>query len=292
MTPHYLLNLVHADMCNKSHPVTEFTMKDLKTLNINRPNSTAYSSLQSSKPDFMKSTVACPNHSQKASKSDREASSLKFIPSFEDFGSSSDSETLHYRFKESLDHVKGSQEKYLEAKFEDYSDGKVLGVAKQLLDDSCKFVVQMLDFMEELYKSCHESFGATTGAWELVCHCLEKLFTEEFKPSLRLSIEQDLVDSRSAFIGVMHTAFSLNVKVRELTTVGLKNHHSTTTSHVRFVMKMASNQRKGDNNTSLLAKYEALKKDHDATKKTNKSLESRIDKLMRWAEKTNGKKLD
>jgi predicted nucleic acid-binding Zn-ribbon protein len=150
----------------------------------------------------------------------------------------------------------------------------------------------MLDFMEELYKSCHESFGATTGAWELVCHCLEKLFTEEFKPSLKLSIEQDLVDSRSAFIGVMHTAFSLNVKVRELTTVGLKNHHSTTTSHVRFVMKMASNQRKGDDNTSLMAKYDTLKKDHEATKKTNRALESRIDKLMTWAEKTGGKKLD
>ena len=103
----------------------------------------------------------------------KEALSLKFIPSFEDFGSSSDSETLHYRFKEALAHVKEAQEKYLESRLRDLSNGKVLGVVKQLLDDSCKFVVQMLDSMEELYKSCHESFGATTGAWELVCHCWE-----------------------------------------------------------------------------------------------------------------------
>jgi len=114
-----------------------------------------------------------------------------------------------------------------------------------------------------------------------VCHCLEKLFTEEFKASLKLSIEQDLVDSRSAFVGVLHSAFSLNVKVsRELTTVGLKNHHSTTTSHVRFVMKMASNQRKcDDKNSSLVTKYEALQKENAATAKSMKSLESRLDKL-------------
>ena len=36
------------------------------------------------------------------------------------------------------------------------------------------------------------------------------LFTEALKPSsLKLSIEQDLADSRSAFVGVMHTTFSL-----------------------------------------------------------------------------------
>jgi len=40
MTPHYLLNLVHANMCNKPYPTTEFTVKDLKTLEVNRPNST------------------------------------------------------------------------------------------------------------------------------------------------------------------------------------------------------------------------------------------------------------
>jgi len=77
------------------------------------------------------------------------------------------------------------------------------------------------------------------------------------------------VDSRSAFIGVMHSAFSLNIKVRELTTVGLKNRHSTTTSHVRFIMKMASNQRKGDDkNSSQVAKYETLQRENAATAKS------------------------
>ena len=75
-------------------------------------------------------TVAYPNHAQKASKTMREASSSKFIPSFKDFRSSSDSETLHYCFKEALDYVKGAQEKYLESRLEDLANGKVLGVAK------------------------------------------------------------------------------------------------------------------------------------------------------------------
>ena len=139
MTPHYLLNLVHADMCNKPYLTTEFTVKDRKTFEVNCLNSpayfalqtTAYSSLQSSKLDFMKTTAACPNHAQKASKmvTRRVASSLKFIPSLEDFGSSSDSESLHYCFKEALAYVQGAQEKYVKSRLEDLANGKVLGVA-------------------------------------------------------------------------------------------------------------------------------------------------------------------
>ena len=75
-------------------------------------------------------------------------------------------------------------------------------------------------------------------------------------------------------------AFSLNVKVSELITVNLKKHDSTTMSHVPFVMKMASNQGKGeDKKISLQVKYEALQKEHTATAKAMKSLESRLDKL-------------
>ena len=62
--------------------------------------------------------------------------------------------------------------------------------------------------------------------------------------------------------------------------MGLKNYHSTTTSHVHFVMKMASNQRKGDDkNSSLVAKYEALQRENAATPNSMKSLKSRLEKL-------------
>jgi len=50
---------------------------------------------------------------------------------------------------------------------------------------------------------------------------------------------------------------------------------------VHFVMRMASNSRKGDdNNTSLQPKYDALVKKNETQDKLNKSLESRIDKLL------------
>jgi hypothetical protein len=46
-------------------------------------------------------------------------------------------------------------------------------------------------------------------------------------------------------------------------------------------MKMASNSRKGDdNNASLQSKYDALVKKNETQDKLNKSLESRIDKLL------------
>ena len=228
----------------------------------------------------------------KATKQVRDSAPLKFIPSFPDFGTSSDSESMQYRFKQSLEHIRDKQEKYIESRLEDHPNREVMEIATQLLSDSCKFITQMLDFMEELYSACHESFGASAEAWELVCHCLEELFTKELKPSLKFCVSQDLIEPRSAFVGVLHASFSLNVKVRELTQVGLKNHHSTTTSHVRFVMKMAKSQRKGgeDKLGPLQAKFDKLQLEHNKLKdsqekeqvnvaKSFKNLESRLDKL-------------
>ena len=76
----------------------------------------------------------------------------------------------------------------------EHPDHRVLSISKQLLDDSCKFIRQMLGFMEEIYASCYDSFGATTEAWELVTHCVIEVFTKELKPSLKLCVAQDLVD--------------------------------------------------------------------------------------------------
>ena len=291
-TPHFLLNMMYADMCSKRYATIDLQVKDFKNLGINRPDATAYYALQADKPDFMVATSTCPSHSLKATKQVRDAAPLKFIPSFLDFGTSSDSESMQYRFKQSLEHIRDKQEKYIESRLEYHSNREVMEIATQLLSDSCKFINQMLDFMEELYSACHDSFGASTEAWELVCHCLEELFTKELKPSLKFCVSQDLIEPRNAFIGSLHAAFSLNVKVRELTQVGLKNHHSTTTSHVRFVMKMAKSQRKGgdDKIGPLQIKFDKLQLEHTKLKESNekeqvsiaksfKNLESRLDKL-------------
>jgi hypothetical protein len=125
-------------------------------------------------------------------------------------------------------------------------DARLLSISKQLLEDSCKFIQQMLSFMEEVYASCSASFGATTEAWDLVSHCVIELFTKELKPSLQLCVAFDLVNLKASLIGAVHTAFHMNGKVRELTRIGLKNHHSTTTSHVMFVMQMAKVSRKAE----------------------------------------------
>ena len=298
-TPHFLLNMMYADMCSKRYASIDLQVKDFKNLGINRPDATAYYALQADKPDFMVATSPCPSHSVKAVKAVRDSAPLRFIPSFADFGTSSDSESMQYRFKQSLDHIRDKQEKYIESRLEDHPNREVIEIATQLLSDSCKFITQMLDFMEELYSACNESFGASAEAWELVCHCLEELFTKELKPSLKFCVSQDLIESRNAFVGVLHATFSLNVKVRELTQVGLKNHHSTTTSHVRFVMKMSKSQRKGgdDKLAPLQAKFDKLHLDHTKLKEEQlkdqatmakglKNLESRLDKLRDAQAKT------
>ena len=195
---------------------------------------------------------------------------------------------MHFKFKASLDHIKGERERYIESRLSDHPDHRVLSVAKQLLEDSCKFIRQMLSFMEEIYSACYDSFGATSEAWELVSHCIEEVFTKELKPCLKYCVAQDLVDVKDALIGVVHTAFSLNCKLRELTSIGLKNHHSTTTSHVRFVMKMAktsrksetkgkSSQEKSSSDTKLLSTISALEKENNELKSHIKRVESRLD---------------
>jgi hypothetical protein len=291
-TPHYILNMMYADMCSKRYASIDLQAKDFKNLGVNRPDATACYALQADRPDFMVASVHCPSHVLKVSKQVRDSAPIKFIPSYADFGTSSDGESMQYRFKKSLEHIKSRQEKYVESRLEDHPNREVITIAMQLLNDSCKFISQMLDFMEELYSACQQSFGASTEAWELVCHCIDELFTKELKPSLKFCVSPDLSESRNAFIGALHVSFSLNVKLRELTQVGLKNHHSTTTSHVRFVMKMAKNQRKGgeDKLAPLQAKFDKLQLEHNKMKeahekdqasllRTLKNLESRLDKV-------------
>jgi hypothetical protein len=150
----------------------------------------------------------------------------------------------------------------------------------------------MLGFMEEIYVSCVEAFGATTKAWVLVCHCVRELFTKELKPCLKYSVKMDLLDVQDALVGVVHCAFSLNCKIRELTSVGLKNHHSTTTSHIRFVMKMAKSSRTVDSgkakvageqtaiDTKLQATVSTLQKENKELKSYLQRLESRLDSII------------
>ena len=278
VTPHYILNLISADMCSSNFPKILLGDKELVRMNLKRPDATSYYALLTDKPDFMLTSKQCHGHVYKASKTEIEKSLFKFIPSYQDFGRSSDSESLHHRFRRSLWHVAERQERYIESRLADYKGGKAFGIAKQLLDDCLNFVREMLDFMEELYSACNDSFNASSEAWELVCNCLEDLFTKEFKPSLRFCVAQDLVDVRESMIGVVHTAFSLNTKVRELNTIRLKNHSSTTTSHVRFVMKMAKSSNKTTDKFDTLKKDHAkLQEDHESLKKQHEALKKQLD---------------
>ena len=145
--------------------------------------------------------------------------------------------------------------------------------------------------MDEIYAACFDSFGATSEAWDLVCHCIEEMFTKELKPCLKHCVAQDLVDIKGALIGVVHTVFSLNCKVRELTSVGLKSHHSTTTLHIRFVMKMTKSScksetkakgltKKSTNETKLMSTIAGLEKEKSDLKTHVKRVESHLDSFI------------
>ena len=282
---HYIFNIVTADMCGKSSPKIALEDKDLNRLGVRKPDASAFFAIQADKPDFMLSATSCPSYSYKASKSEKDKAMIRFIPSFEDFGNNSDSGSLHHRFKTSLKHTKSKQRKYIESRLDNHPNREVKDISLQCLEDSCDMVFMILDFMVDLYTACNESFDATAEAWELACHYLNELFVKELKPCLSHSVTSDLVEAREAMVDVLHTSFALNSKLRELLAVGLKNHPSTTTSHVRFVMKMSKASKKAEDKTSglqnkyntLSAAHGDLKKELDDMKSLAKRLESRID---------------
>ena len=300
-TPHLILNLMHADMCSKTGPKIPLDQRDMIRHGIRRSDADAFYALQSDKPEFMITKDLCPNFIYKTTSAQKSAATFKFIPSHEDFGNGLDSDSLHHKFKSSLDYVKGKSDRYIESSLGDHPDHRAYTVAKQLLDDSCKFISQMLGFMEEVYTSCYDSFGASSEAWELVCHCVQEIFTKELKPSLKHCVAQDLVHVESALLGVVHSAFSLNCKIRELTSVGLKNHHSTTTSHVRFVLKMAKSDRKSEGTSSKnksgsqdISKLEktitSLQEENADLKVHIRRVESRLDSFIAKVNKNSANK--
>jgi hypothetical protein len=292
-TPHLLLNLMHADMCSKSGPKIPLDEKDLVRSGIRRSDADAFYALKRDKPHFLTTKDLCPNFAYKATEAQKKKALITFLPSHEDYGNGLDSDSLHYMFKQSLDHVRGERERYIESNLSDHPDHRLLSISKQLLDDSCKFIRQMLSFMEEVYASCSASFGATQEAWDLVTHCVIELFTKELKPSLQLCVAFDLVNLKASLVGAVHTAFHMNGKVRELTRIGLKKHHSTTTSHVMFVMRMAKVSRKADaaakpkatveksaNETKMQASITALQKENKELKAYLQRLESKLDSVI------------
>ena len=88
------------------------------------------------------------------------------------------------------------------------------------------------------------------------------------------------------YYGVVHSAISLNAKVRELLRAGISNHNASSKSHVRFIMKMLRKKDPSNKTSELETKHKALessynnlKKDMDSAKGKIKSLESLIQKI-------------
>ena len=121
-TPHLILNLMHADIRSKKAPKIPLDQKDLIKLEIRRSDADAFYALQSDKPEFMVTTELCPNFTYKASKGQRDTAAIRFLPSHDDFGNGLDSDSLHFKFKSSLEHIKAERERYIESRFIDHPD--------------------------------------------------------------------------------------------------------------------------------------------------------------------------
>jgi hypothetical protein len=60
-TSHFILNIMYPDMYSKQYATIDLQVKDLKHLEINRPDATAYYAIQADKPDFIVATIPCPS---------------------------------------------------------------------------------------------------------------------------------------------------------------------------------------------------------------------------------------
>ena len=128
-TPHLILNLMHADMCSKNGPRIPLDQRDMIRHGIRRSDADAFYALQSDKPEFMITKDLCPNYIYKTTSAQKNSAAFKFVPSHEDFGNGLDSDLLHYKFKSSLDYVKGKADRYIESSLSDHPDHRAYTVS-------------------------------------------------------------------------------------------------------------------------------------------------------------------
>jgi hypothetical protein len=104
--PHLIFNLVSFNMCGLAYPKLDLKESNLAKFKVKPSDAIAFYTLLKDRPHFMLSGSVCSMYTYKSSKSDREKSPIKFIPTYQDFGNSSDSDMLNHKFKASLHLIK------------------------------------------------------------------------------------------------------------------------------------------------------------------------------------------
>jgi hypothetical protein len=104
-------------------PKTPFDQKDLIRAGIRQSDVDAFYALQSDKPDFMITKgEACPNFTYSVSKAHHDTTVIPFLPTHGDFGNGLESDSLHFKFKHSLEHVQAERDSYIESCLCDHPD--------------------------------------------------------------------------------------------------------------------------------------------------------------------------
>ena len=185
-------------------------------------------------------------------------------PSIEAFGEAGSTDGLKYRILLELDPV-------LDAIRTDIRERIVSpmlqGLLERMADRSGVFVRKVLEFMGDTYSELVANFEDKGATWDFVCHCVEHIFTHEFKVARSILRGSDVL-AKSFPDNLLWSTLRTVVVQESLLAKGIKNHQSLTHAYSDFILK---NLKTGD--------FNKLKRKFDTLESTTKEVETKIKAL-------------
>ena len=154
-------------------------------------------------------------------------------PSIEVFGEAGSTDGLKYRILLEL-------EPLLEAIRTDIRErvkSPVLqGLLERMADRLGIFVRKVLEFMVDTYSELVSNFEDKAATWDFVCHCVDHIFTHEFKVARSILRGSDVL-AKGFGDNLLWSNLRTVVVQEGLLSKGIKNHQSLTHAYSDFILK-------------------------------------------------------
>ena len=182
-------------------------------------------------------------------------------PSIEVFGEAGSTDGLKYRILLELEPLLDA----IRTDIRERVKSPILqGLLERMADRSGIFVRKILEFMVDTYSELVPNFEDKDATWDFVCHCVDHIFTHEFKVARSILRGSDVL-AKGFGDNLLWSNLRTVVVQEGLLAKGIKNHQSLTHAYSDFILK---NLKTGD--------YIKLKRKFDNMEATMKDLEGKV----------------
>lgn len=114
---------------------------------------------------------------------------LKGIPTYEFWGKPGSVDGYRYQALNQLDRIVSSIHMHLSMKVQ---NSEMRGFLKAMLNRSSEFVRSLFEYITNSCAELIETFTDSAQTWDFVCHCVEHIFSHEFKVARSILRGHDL----------------------------------------------------------------------------------------------------